>query len=518
MDKLSNKEIIKIIKEYVCSKHTNGAILINGDWGSGKTYFVKNKVKKTIETDCNKELVYLSLYGISSCDEIIKQLFIQTTPFKKIKNPQLIKGSVYAKSMLGAGLSFFGIDSDKLKLDYKKLLDIDKSKYLLVFDDLERCKIDIIEALGFINNFVEHDKIKTIIIANDKEISSQYLLNNYELKMLVASNTTSDNQETELDNKVKTMFSQNEAYKNYKEKVISQEIKYECNISDVLPELISSIVKNDKQTEEFLLENQDLLIEELNRREHLNLRTVIFILTLFEKLSFGIVNHFNSDCNKKIQEKILQDNFKSLICESVDFKNPPKENDDMKFWITRHYERFPYIISLVSTSIYKEEDLASLDNQYEKYQSSYSTIFELKSNWPLMNDSEIEEKTIKSREEILSNKHNFHTCFETIELLITLNKHNFHFDYNYIIEYINNRIDTSENAELQNITTAINMTYPLKPEDKYISIINNFKERIINKEDSSIANKLNSFLGKQNWGEQLFVYINDENIKHNLFK
>jgi hypothetical protein len=41
---------------------------------------------------------------------------------------------------------------------------------LLVFDDLERCKIPVVEVLGYINSFVEHDGLKEIIIANEGEI------------------------------------------------------------------------------------------------------------------------------------------------------------------------------------------------------------------------------------------------------------------------------------------------------------------------------------------------------------
>ncbi len=514
MDKLSNKEIIEIIKEYVCSPHTNGAILINGDWGSGKTYFVKNKVKKTIETDCNKELVYISLYGISSCNEIIKQLFIQTTPIiKKSDNTHIKKGSAYAKMIFGAGLSFFGIDSDKLIPDYEKLLDIDNSKYLLIFDDLERCKTNIIEILGFINNFIEHDEIKTIIIANEEEISNQNLINNYEQKMLAASYNNPNKSVKELEEKVKAMFSQNEAYKAYKEKVISQEIRYECNMEEVLPELISSFIDKNEQTKSFLLENQDSLIEELKKREHFNLRTVIFILTLFEKLSSGILNHFNSECNKEIISKILQDNFRSLICESVDFKYPPKVKEDMNYRLKYHFDRFSYIIDLVSTSIYFTQDLIdSMNIQYKKYQSSYLTIRELKNNWSLINDSEVIEKYDLIKEEILSNKYSVYSCFESIELLIEINNLGFGFDYKYIVEYIQNKINKSDSLELQKINIEIKQLTPFKPNSDYLKIINDFKEVIINKETQSVIEKVNSYFDMENWGEQLFQYLKDKDI------
>ena len=42
--------------------------------------------------------------------------------------------------------------------------------YILIFDDLERCSINIINLLGYINFFVEHQSYKVILIANEKEL------------------------------------------------------------------------------------------------------------------------------------------------------------------------------------------------------------------------------------------------------------------------------------------------------------------------------------------------------------
>ena len=53
-----------------------------------------------------------------------------------------------------------------------------------MFDDLERASLDINEILGYINNFVEHDNIKVIIIANENEIEDKLNEKNLELKML----------------------------------------------------------------------------------------------------------------------------------------------------------------------------------------------------------------------------------------------------------------------------------------------------------------------------------------------
>ena len=43
---------------------------------------------------------------------------------------------------------------------------------LYIFDDLERCEAPINKVLGYINQFVEHDDAKVIIVANEQEIGS----------------------------------------------------------------------------------------------------------------------------------------------------------------------------------------------------------------------------------------------------------------------------------------------------------------------------------------------------------
>ncbi len=38
-------KLIDIIKKFVIQENTDFAILINGSWGSGKTFFLKNVVR-----------------------------------------------------------------------------------------------------------------------------------------------------------------------------------------------------------------------------------------------------------------------------------------------------------------------------------------------------------------------------------------------------------------------------------------------------------------------------------------
>ena len=78
---------------------------------------------------------------------------------------------------------------------FRNLLSIGLNS-ILIFDDLERCKIPINDLLGYINQFVEHLNLKVIIVANEKEIN-KIVDKNLELKYLIASlnhiDTTEEN-------------------------------------------------------------------------------------------------------------------------------------------------------------------------------------------------------------------------------------------------------------------------------------------------------------------------------------
>ena len=80
---MTSEQIIDEIKIYIDDKTYNYALLIDGEWGSGKTYFWNNKVKNKIDSmQINGKrytTIYMSLYGISNLEDISKKIFIETT-------------------------------------------------------------------------------------------------------------------------------------------------------------------------------------------------------------------------------------------------------------------------------------------------------------------------------------------------------------------------------------------------------------------------------------------------------
>ena len=188
------EELVESILDYVRADYTDYAIMINGEWGSGKTYFWNNKVKNKIESlQLNGKkytTIYMSLYGISNLEDISKKIFIETTQLMD-KNMKKYMGThskttipEYAKTGLDMA-HLFGVTQNGDKLDYETFFSTDNK--VLCFDDLERANVDVIDILGYINNFVEHDHIKTILICNEKELSTKLKSSNLELKTFIAT-------------------------------------------------------------------------------------------------------------------------------------------------------------------------------------------------------------------------------------------------------------------------------------------------------------------------------------------
>jgi predicted AAA+ superfamily ATPase len=69
---LSTNEIEKIILDYIEDDRKNQAILLNGEWGCGKTFFIKEMLIPQIDKE-KYQIFQISLYGVSSI-EIIQDM------------------------------------------------------------------------------------------------------------------------------------------------------------------------------------------------------------------------------------------------------------------------------------------------------------------------------------------------------------------------------------------------------------------------------------------------------------
>lgn len=313
------EDLVESILDYVRSDYTDYAIMINGEWGSGKTYFWNNKIRKKIETmQLNGKrytTIYMSLYGISNLEEISKKIFIETTQLmdKNLRKFMDANGQTnipeYAKTGLDMA-NFFGVTQNGDKLDYADFFSTDDK--VLCFDDLERANVDVIDILGYINNFVEHDHIKTIIICNEKELSTKLKSSNLEMKTFIATylldkqnelNKTDKPMVEKIQDKIEHVFDKANDYERIKEKLIGETFEYAPKFDYIINGILMRY-ENEPDLIRFLRENTRIIINTFERSGTRNLRILKHALNDFKKV-FDMVNKSYPNTSHRVMQTML---------------------------------------------------------------------------------------------------------------------------------------------------------------------------------------------------------------------
>lgn len=315
---LDNREkIIKSIQVYINENMSDYAIMINGAWGSGKTYFVKNELIPELEQD--KPVIYISLFGIKTIDDLVnvmslhilniysneraqKRANLNGNSFRQINSRNISSTSKVATtlmSLISKGLELVpkGEDTKAFVSDLQKN-SIKFNRYIFIFDDFERSIIDKIELLGFFDELVEQNNAKVIIVCNESKIT-----NAREEKS--ANNAQQENNESDDKRLV-------DDYRLYKEKVIGLTVKYEANLYSVYETVLMKETNNDN-TCSLLLQYKNDILELFKITHSINIRTLIFTFKRFKELREEIESVFKT--NKK--DMTYFDEYASIIMLNV---------------------------------------------------------------------------------------------------------------------------------------------------------------------------------------------------------
>ena len=330
---MNRDETVKKVVDYIKDGSAQYALLINGNWGCGKTYLYKNHLVKAIngielgkEKAERKDNVYISLYGMSSLEDLSRALLLRFISVKTSKgtgdNEDIILKTAGVLEIISNSVSFQvkNVSVGGIDKAYKKILDMIKSKNLVIcLDDLERCAIPVNEIFGWINNLTEHCNCKVIILADEENIGKMYANFNLEQKYqtilsgrrIVNSEASQDNnyrnrnfqmqsedsgykditlqQLKELNEKV---YSENYLYKDIKEKVIGETINYRPSIE----ETVGDLLKTDTNYNKYLSSVSSIIISEFSKHPGgVNYRTVIFWIKRFRKIYDECISRFGND-------------------------------------------------------------------------------------------------------------------------------------------------------------------------------------------------------------------------------
>lgn len=236
-------EINCFILNYLKNDITGRAIMLTGEWGSGKSYYVKTKLKSFLEDKDNGKYrcVIVSLYGLSDTSEISKAIYTELRSFKFKKKHEVlttagVAASVVPKTVFNAMTSRVGYDigqvSDK---QMQKVYDsINLNKKLLVLEDIERTQIDIIELLGYINNMCENDGVKVLLVTNESEL--------LHFHMKEIKKQEYGREKTEY---IKVYSEDAQKYLKAKEKSISDTLQFHADFQETISSIIDKFENDD---------------------------------------------------------------------------------------------------------------------------------------------------------------------------------------------------------------------------------------------------------------------------------
>lgn len=285
-NQLINGRIEKCLNDY-CALHAPGfAVLLKGSWGSGKTWFIKRYIAKLKEQ--KRKCLYVSLNGVSSFSEIEEAILLQQFTFLASKH--IAMGSSIMVQVIS---NYFKIDVSKGKGLNGAIPSLSLTEYLtnlsesvLIFDDLERCHIDLKKRLGYINSFVEHQELKVIILADEEKL------------------------EKETD------------YKAINEKVIARTFTINLDFNSALENFLQWV--NKLEVRKFLFEHISLMQNVYTKAKHNNLRTLKRIVLDFEIIFDSLPKKASA------KPEILQDILNVLMVLSIEIETERLSPKDIR--------------------------------------------------------------------------------------------------------------------------------------------------------------------------------------------
>lgn len=266
-------EYNEYIKNYLENDNTKSAVMLTAPWGAGKSYYIREELIPFVKNKLGKMCVCISLYGLKNIDEVSKALYLEVR-FGKFdrNNEKHTTTKVIGKTIVKGVASFFGINLDMDDSSLQELYDsVDLSGKLIILEDIERSDIDIIQILGYVNNLVEQDGVKVLLVANEQEFLSResHKHNNTEEKKIQKAVDSITDRELPLTIKAKE-------YLRKKEKTVNDTIPFETNKHEALKNIISLYFEN--KVAQCLLEEIyiNAIINTMKEVESDNLRAILY--------------------------------------------------------------------------------------------------------------------------------------------------------------------------------------------------------------------------------------------------
>lgn len=416
------------LKSILEEKDKNSLILINGEWGIGKTYFI-DRILEEIKSEKNKEEIvpvkvdvllfndknHLIKFTIEQINKILLENGIRSKSIGKYLDVIIKNINTIPNKLIKTVLSIFALFYDENYGDMKKNIkedieELENKEIVIIVDNLERTldKKITIDILGFLHYIYEKLNLKIIVLADSSKLDGEINSEDYMKKFFIDTiNLNSANyKEIIKDLPENEIFSKNQGIQKeiidlFEEKQNKLKLEINGNIISI------NIDKtNDKSKESLEKEENDL---EINRKKLTRYKAEYYkIMSKFENTrSYQSVKNFYTDIENQIQSlynfpaKELQ-KYENVILSTAFYK---EIYGNMTFEKTKLKEEYPLTYNLIYSNKSRnkiEESLIELLN------NSKDNVLKAKEM--------IEEKIInKNIEDVLKNFKIYFDVFYSIE-------------------------------------------------------------------------------------------------------
>ena len=497
---MHTKEIEAVIGEYLNNESAEYAILIDGEWGSGKTYFLTHSLLDVVENaDARKaekrKCAYVSLYGLKSIEEVARGIWIQCIGNSSEKKETTSKVLKTAGNFLTAALGVFNFDLSKAA-DFVSTLEI--KDWIICFDDLERSSIPLNDILGYMNQLVEHNKCKMIILANEKEIGKR----------------------------IEDESKEQQLYKTVREKVIGLTIRFEPQMKEVYDSIIAEQYKADTELKKYLMEKKQSILLYFMANDCTNIRTLKIALGSIRRIYAAMEqNSYTTDSTfKSIMSSFVQyiiyltiylrngNEVKELgLTTSIGYVNFDKKKYGPNIRAYKFLEEYCTTMSFSEKEFI--EVVANLRKEYKgqeeiekKQREKNAVAYKELRTWYLLEDEDVVKKILLLWEELKQNKYYYGMYQEIIGLLIILENAGFAVgDFDELIQIMNRNIEQAE--ELPKVNRH---SYSFKDEpelqEKYDTYVDMLAVMTDNRKQELQAGMLTVHLDDSKWFDSLKEY------------
>ncbi len=538
---LSDEELLGEIKYYVGNKFYNYAVMIDGDWGSGKTHFVKQVLLPELKKE-TKTSIYISLYGVRNIGELSKKIYIEFLLKDKADkiNPTLLTGATEALDVVSGLISPFIGKYGDIEIKEKKIQNLVQKivpikDCILIFDDLERCNCPMKEILGYINGFVEQAGMKVLIIANQNELRQKMDAQSTALQLQAVLGEDEkldfeDKHEKEIYNllsgkntqeegtkkvsieealkRVSQVFKQPSEYERIREKIIGSIYYYRPNMKKVMMQLIEDNFSYGEIGRLQLEKNLNYLADYMEKEQHVNFRTFQFFLLKMNGL-FSEIKAETYENQDIVYKKLIQacwyacimfkkGNLDDIWKENQEYSN----TGELRIRSIEEYVQYSILDQGIKKLLKKFDD-----EETEKIRNQKDPINSLQYDWIVSTEKVVRERMDDVIKNACAGKYGIGSYDRIQQIFLQI------YQAGFEITYVE-RLTDAMCASIQEGTAngEPDCLLSMNGEEKeLVELYNANMQRIVKTYNKCMAKKsegdMNSFLKESDWAKQIYDYI-----------